>query len=117
VTMAPDPHTPHPTRPFEDPYRDSRNQFDQRASDVRSEDPPAYRHVAVAKKALRGLPVGEPPRRSTWRATAFAVVWIVLEVATFLAALAAVCLAILLLAGDVRTINAWGLWFRAIIGG
>ena len=88
MTMAPDPHTPHPTRPFE--------------------DPPAYRRY----------PIGEPPRRRpTWRATAFAVVWIVLKVATFLAALAAVCLAILLLAGDTRTINAWGLWFRGIIGG
>ena len=98
MTMAPDPHTPHPTRPFE--------------------DPPAYGHVAVARKALRGLPIGEPPRRrSTWRATAFAVVWIVLEVATFLAALAAVSLTILILAGDTRTINAWGLWLRGIIGG
>ena len=87
MTMAPDPHTPHPTRPFD--------------------EPPAYRRY----------PISEPPRRSTWRATAFAVVWIVLEVVTFLAALAAVSLTILILAGDVRTINAWGLWFRGIIGG
>jgi hypothetical protein len=88
MTMHPDPHPPHPVRPFA--------------------DPPAYRRY----------PVAEPPARTpAWR-RALAVSGIaIVEGFTLVFGLASVLLASLMLFGDPASINAWGLWFRGIFGG
>jgi hypothetical protein len=89
MTMHPDPHPPHPVRPF-------------------GAEPPAYRRYPIAEP---------PPRRSAWRIV-LAVGLAILEAAVFIVALlAAVLLAPLILFGDAASINAWGLWLRGIFGG
>jgi len=86
MTMAPDPHTPHPVRPFA--------------------DPPAYRRY----------PVAEPPARTpAWR-RALAVSGIaIVEGFALVFGLLAIAIASLLLFGDAASINAWGLWLQGIV--
>jgi hypothetical protein len=87
MTMHPDPHPPHPVRPFD-------------------AEPPAYRRCPVA---------APPPRRSAWRIV-MAVGLAVLEAVVFIVALLALMFAIMLMSSDAH-VNAWGLWFRGIFGG
>jgi hypothetical protein len=72
MTMHPDPHPPHPVRPFA--------------------DPPAYRRYPIAEP---------PPRRSAWRIVR-AIGLAILEAAVFIASLLALMFAIMLLSSDAH---------------
>jgi hypothetical protein len=133
MTMHPDPHPPHPVRPFD-------------------AEPPAYRRYPVAgplsirppRRSLRQgarsvvLAVLEcavflvvlagmaalkatvfvvllTTRRSTWRIV-LAVGLAILDAVAFIVALLALMFAIMLMSSDAH-VNAWGLWFRGIFGG
>jgi hypothetical protein len=87
MTMHPDPHPPHPVRPFD-------------------AEPPAYRRY----------PIAEPPlRRSAWRIV-LAVGLAIIEGVVFVVSLLVTLFAIMLLSSDAH-VNAWGLWLRNILGG
>jgi hypothetical protein len=103
MTMAPDPHPPHPVRPFD-------------------AEPPAYRRYPVAEPlsirppglwrrfwgAVRRLLAHLRPA-AAWTATA------VVEGFALVFGLLAIAIASLLLFGDPASINAWGLWLQGIL--
>jgi len=96
VTMHPDNHAPHPCRAFDDP-------------ELTLPPRPLHKRTAVLIAQQRDA---EAPR--PWLLW-FVVSLIEVVVASF--ALAAVMVALLIAFGSDAQINAWGLWFRAIVGG
>jgi len=93
VTMHPDTHAPHPCRAFDD------QEFTMPPKPSRLSMQPARARPAPHRRlALRLL--------GDVAAILFATL-----------ALIAAAFGLLIVAGDDRAINAWGLWFRAIVGG
>lgn len=93
MTMAPDPHAPHPCRAFDDP-------------EFTMPQKPSRISVQLAVK-----PRARPPSRLRRAA------WVVVDTCSVLFALAAFGASYLVFFADDRTRNAWGLWFRNITGG
>jgi hypothetical protein len=93
MTMHPDTHAPHPCRAFDDP------EFTMPPKPSRLSMQPARARPAPRRRlALRML--------GDVAAILFAAFGFV-----------ALAFGLLIVAGDDRAINAWGLWFRAIVGG